>query len=271
MDDKNTAPRIYKTWHNDSTRWEYYTPRNDDVVIATYAKCGTTWTQRIISLLIFQSPEPCHVHEVSPWVDSRLMFSIEQLQTVLNGQQHRRFLKSHIPFDGLPHYDQVRYIHVARDARDTCMSFFNHCSAYTPLAYQGMGQAAGDMGGPAPRCPDDPRIFWRDWMTRGVMPGATDGYPDLSFFDFETTYWQARHADNLLLVHYNDLKADLDGEMRRIADFLSIETPPDLWPQLVEAATFAAMKREGEELLPGMENFFEGGVDRFLFKGSNGR
>lgn len=71
MNAQKYVPRIYKTWLNDSTRWEHYTPRNDDVLIATYAKCGTTWMQRIMSLLIFQSPEPCHVHEVSPWVDSR--------------------------------------------------------------------------------------------------------------------------------------------------------------------------------------------------------
>ena len=48
------------------------------------------------------------------------------------------------------------------------------------------------------------------------------------------TYWRARRTENLLLVHYNALKADLEGEMRRIADFLSIEPPAELWPRLVD-------------------------------------
>ena len=47
-------------------------------------------------------------------------------------QTHRRFLKSHLPFSALPHYETVKYIHVARDGRDAAMSFFNHKSHYTP-------------------------------------------------------------------------------------------------------------------------------------------
>jgi aryl sulfotransferase len=104
-----------------------------------------------------------------------------------------------------------------------------------------------------------------------VQAGETDGYPDLSFFNLEATYWQARDTDNLLLVHYNDLKADLEGEMRRIAAFLSIETPEALWPQLVEAATFETMKRNGAALIPLASKAFEGGSNRFFFKGTNGR
>jgi aryl sulfotransferase len=103
------------------------------------------------------------------------------------------------------------------------------------------------------------------------MPGARDGCPDLSFFDLEATYWRARRTENLLLVHYNDLKADLEGEMRRIAGFLAIEPPAALWPRLVEAATFEAMKRHGETFLVRARDIFEGGADRFFFKGTNGR
>jgi aryl sulfotransferase len=125
--------------------------------------------------------------------------------------------------------------------------------------------------GPAPRETGSLREFWRRWFTRGAQPQWQDGYPDMSFVDFETSYWRERRRENLLLVHYNDLKADRDGEMRRIAAFLGIETPAALWPKLVEAASFEAMKREGATLLGPLAAVFEGGADRFLFKGSNGR
>ena len=59
--------------------------------------------------------------------------------------------------------------------------------------------------------------------------------------------------------------------MRRVAEFLSIEPPRQVWPSLVQAATFEAMKRDGKTLLGLANDFFEGGSDRFLFKGSNGR
>ena len=143
--EKRQQQKNYKTWINDSARWAYYQPRDGDIVIATYPKCGTTWMQQIVSLLIFQSPEPRPIHDLSPWIDCRFMYPIEVMQEIIEGQQHRRFLKSHLPFDGFPYYDQVRYVHVARDGRDACMSFFNHCSAFTPFAYETFDRAAEEM------------------------------------------------------------------------------------------------------------------------------
>ena len=64
------ALREYRTWIMDSRRWSSYRPRSGDVVVATYPKCGTTWTQRIVSLLIFQSPAPVPLSKVSPWLDA---------------------------------------------------------------------------------------------------------------------------------------------------------------------------------------------------------
>jgi hypothetical protein len=184
---------------------------------------------------------------------------------IIDAQTHRRFVKSHLPFDGLPIYDEVRYIHVGRDPRDACMSLFNHWSAMLPFAFDQLDAATAATPalelGPVPRTPDDLRSFWRRWFTRGVLPGMQDGYPDVSFVELETSYWRARRRENLLLVHYNDLKADLDGEMRRIAAFLGIDTPAVLWPRLVEAASFEAMKRDGPILMGG-ERGVQGGSDR---------
>jgi aryl sulfotransferase len=59
--------------------------------------------------------------------------------------------------------------------------------------------------------------------------------------------------------------------MRRIARFLDIEVPEEKWPMLAEAATFAAMKRDTAVLGSEMAIIFEGGADRFLYKGTNGR
>jgi aryl sulfotransferase len=73
------------------------------------------------------------------------------------------------------------------------------------------------------------------------------------------------------MVHYNDLKADLSGEMRRIADFLDIQTPPELWPALVDAARFDSMKRDGAALLPGIGVAFNRGHQTFINRGTNER
>jgi aryl sulfotransferase len=75
----------------------------------------------------------------------------------------------------------------------------------------------------------------------------------------------------MLLVHFNDLKNDRSGEMRRIADFLGIEIPEAQWPALVEAASFEAMKGHADQLIPQAQILWEGGGNSFLNKGTNGR
>ena len=54
----------------DSARWAGYQPRAGDVVIASYPKCGTTWTQRIVGMLLAGGAAPFKIH--GPWFDFRL-------------------------------------------------------------------------------------------------------------------------------------------------------------------------------------------------------
>lgn len=271
----STPPRqVYRSWILDSIRWDSYRPRPGDVVIATYPKCGTTWMQRIVSLLIFQSAEPRPVMELSAWIDRRIGPPLEAVMARMEAQTHRRFLKSHLPLDGLPVFDEVRYIHVARDGRDASTSYHNHCTAFTAAAlaaYDREGLADPAIGRAYPRPPADLATFFHNWLTRGVVPGHEDGWPTLSFFHTVRSYWEERARPNLLLVHYNDLQADLAGEMRRIAAFLAIDVPEALWPELVAAAGFAAMRRDGAVLMGHAASMFEGGAERFLYHGSNGR
>ena len=60
--------------------------------------------------------------------------------------------------------------------------------------------------------------------------------------------WARRGQPNIVLVHYDDLSADLDGEMRRLAARLGITVPPQTWPGLVRAATFGSMRDNAERL-----------------------
>src|SRR6516162_7462544 len=96
----------------------------------------------------------------------------------------------------------------------------------------------------------NPGEFFHRWITRGEVPGHEDGSPSMSFFHFERSWWEARRRSNVLMVHYNDLQADLSSEMERISAFLGISVVPNLWPALVEAASFEVMRRDGEALIP---------------------
>lgn len=261
-----------KGYYCDSARWNAYAPREGDIVIATAPKVGTTWMQQIVSLLVFQSTEPKPLQFISPWLDCCLRDNLDQTLALLETQTHRRYIKSHLPLSALPVHDEVKYIHVARDGRDACLSYMNHNNAYTAAAWSRLDAAAEAdpaLPSPAPRPPRDPRGFFRHWIT----PGGTASAEQMGdgFFELERSFWAERSLPNLLLVHYADLKTDLDGEMRRIAAFLDIPVDETLWPTLVAAAGFEAMKRAGADLMPGAELSFEGGHHTFLNKGTNGR
>ena len=267
--------RTYRNWILDSTRWDRYVPRAGDVLISTSYKSGTTWMQRILSLLVFGSgPLPAGLFDLSPWVDNRFS-PVEELMEKLEHQEHRRFLKSHLPLDALPYFPEVRYIWVVRDTRDVFMSLWNHHSSYTEAAYERF--ASGDpVGGPLPRGPADPREFWRSWMTRASFPWESDGWPYWSHHYHAASFWPYRHLPNLLAVHYNDLLADLEGQMRRVARFLEITVPEADWPARVEAARFQSMREEAirheaEKAQPDAPKIWKDGMASFFFKGINGR
>jgi aryl sulfotransferase len=271
--------RIERTPVMDSRRWDGFSPRDGDIVIATYSKCGTTWTQRIVDLLVFQSPDVRRVDQMSPWLDATIFNPLEDDLATLAAQTHRRFIKSHLPFDALPVWDTVKYIHVGRDGRDARLSWQNHQQGFRPefvarIAAQAMALAAqrGEtLTGPPPALPEDPRGYLLAWLDE--LEAALDGPGGAApaFFGFEATYWRERRRPNLLLTHYDDLKENLAGEMRRIADFLEIETPETLMLSLVEAARFETMKRDGDALLPRLMTAFDRGADRFLNQGRSGR
>ncbi len=200
----------YKTPVSDNSRWEKFVHRPDDIFVCTPAKCGTTWTQTIVNSLLFpdgDSPGP--VMQVSPWLDMT-RYPIEEILDRLDRQTHRRCIKTHTPADGIPWFAECKYIFVGRDGRDAFMSWVNHSEHMSRAEFEGM----------------PPHVELHEmlpgWLDRGGI------------FDHVRTYWEKRGDPNLLLVHFNDLSADLETEMRRIAAFLDIEVPTEKWPALVE-------------------------------------
>lgn len=243
-------------------------------MIATSPKCGTTWMQRIVGLLIFQNDAPIALPQVSPWIDRRFMEAPEATHARIEAQTHRRFLKTHLPLDGIPFHDEVSYIHVARDGRDAASSYHNHLLSLSPALiaeFNRNGLEDPDLRRPVPRPPEDFRDFFQWWLANEALPGEGECAPVLSMFKLVRSYWEARTLPNMLLVHYADLQTDLEGEMRRIAAFLRIEVPEATWPKLVRAAGFEEMKRAGGQLMPQMSRGMIGGTDSFFFKGTNGR
>jgi hypothetical protein len=95
--------------------------------------------------------------------------------------------------------------------------------------------------------------------------------PFWSHFRHCATFWKFRHLPNVHFLHYGDLKADLEGEMRRLAGTLGIDVPEDKWPALVEAATFKSMKSNAENTAPDAHNRTWVNTSDFFHKGTSGQ
>jgi aryl sulfotransferase len=271
MADRPQRERVYQNHHLDSTRWDQLIHRPGDVVISTSYKAGTTWMQNILANLVFWDGEiPGPVMEVSPWIGMRVR-PLEPQLAMLDAQTHTRFLKSHLPLDGLPYREDVKYIVVGRDARDVFMSLWNHYGNYTPMMQGLLNETPGRVGPPLPVCPDDIHWLWRQWIQLGWFEWESDGWPFWSHLHHCKTWWEWRELPNILMVHYNDMKTDLEGEMRRVAAYLEIEPADDAWPRLVEACTFGSMKERAKKIIANAEVGFVGGTDTFFYKGTNQR
>ena len=266
MSDKLTWPAKTRELHNhhfDSTIWNDFQFRDDDIIIATYAKSGTTWMQQIIAQLLFNGDPDLAVAEISPWLDLRVPPKEVKLPYV-EAQTHRRFLKTHLPVDALVFSRQARYLYIGRDGRDVVWSLYNHHANANQLWYDALNETPGRVGPPIERPPEDIREYWRDWLAR-------DGYPFWSFWDNVRTWWQIRDLPNVRLVHFSELKRDLPGTMRQIAEFLQIAINESRWSAILEHCSFEWMKKNATKSVPLGGLFWDAGAGVFINKGINGR
>ena len=249
--------------HFDSTVWNDLAFRDDDIVIATYGKSGTTWTQQIVGQLIFGGDPELAVAELSPWLGLRVPPKEIKLPLV-EAQTHRRFLKTHLPVDALRFSPRAKYIYVARDARDVVWSLYNHHANANQLWYDALNKTPGLVGPPIEPPTGDIRQYWHEWLAR-------DGHPFWPFWDNVRSWWRIRELPNVLLLHFAALKRDLPGEVRRIAAFLDIAVDPSREHAILEYCSFDWMKKNAAKAAPLGGAFWDAGADTFMNKGTNGR
>src|SRR5215211_2925042 len=272
----------YQPPGEDSGRWLGFHFRAGDIVISTPRKSGTTWMQMICALLIFQTPDlPDPLWRLSPWLDSPAA-PPERVYAQLDAQRHRRFIKTHTPLSGIPSDPRVTYIVTARHPLDAFVSLYHQNQmAGPPLVPPPPGQPgfAGHPGPlppaappwpPGPRWPPGPpgppprppagaqaQEVSREKLHQALVewiasdddpPGYSESLPGT--MRHLSNAWTRRGEPNVLLVHYDDLLADLEGQMRWLARRLGIAVAEQSWPILTEAATFERMRDRKDVLVP---------------------
>jgi aryl sulfotransferase len=260
----------------DSNRWQRFSARAGDIVISTPGKTGTTWMQMICALLIFQRTTfDRSLDLISPWLDMQTR-DIGDVIADLEAQQHRRFIKTHTPLDGLRYEARVTYICVGRDPRDVAISwahFQDNINLQALFAARERAVGNEDLAEmysewePAPTDPLERFWHWVDASAEGEVAHVSLA----STMHHFATFWEMREQPNVVLVHYADLRRDLAGEMRRIAQRLEIDLDEDRLPALVGAAGFDRMRERADEVVPDSTQSLWKSNRAFFHSGRNGQ
>lgn len=253
MSDPMSDRVSYHGFISSSDRWEGFALRDDDIVITTPSKSGTTWMQTLLALLLFDGVPDEPVYELSPWLDMNVR-TVEEAHAMLAAQTHRRFIKTHTPLDGLPWDDRVTYLTIGRDPRDMFVSMLHHMENLDRERAMALRVAAvGDddleevmaQGVDS----DDPRDHVHAFLEsdRGRNSASTRLAHVMHHLRLA---WERRHLPNVHLFHYADLKADLPGQVDRLAGVLGIDCSPERARELARLASLEAMRGRAEDTTP---------------------
>lgn len=268
----------YRTLISDNSRWDSFDFHDGDIVISTAPKCGTTWMQMLCALLVFQVARfDRPLTDISPWLDMQTS-DLQTVVALLDAQQHRRFVKTHTPLDGLPFDDRVTYVVVGRDPRDVALSMDHHWRNIDFGAVLRAREAAvglDDLGEHVPHAssvprPEDRQLVFRHWVDDPTPIGQVASSLQ-STLHHAGTFWREQGRDNVVLFHYSDLQSDLVGEMQRLASVLGIDVSERRLGELARAATFDAMKSRAEELAPDVTNAIWLDTQNFFHRGESGQ
>ena len=250
--------RTYRGPITDTRRWDEFRSRPDDVFICTPAKCGTTWTQAICAALIFGRPDHGrHSGQVSPWVDANFT-PVEECLAEVDAQEHRRYLKTHTPFDGVPYRAECTYLVVLRDPRDAFLSGQDHRAN---LVDRDLAQSTFPGG-------DDAFVTW---LATDHDPEAWDFWTLDTKVHFFRSYWEYRQLPNLHFFHYSDMARDRHGAVARVADAIGVQYDDAEIAAFAEGTSFEAMKERAEQFAPEAGRGFWHADAQFFSRASLGR
>lgn len=224
--------------------WPKIRRRDDDIVIATYAKFGHLRMQMIIHELVTAAAggqDKC-----LPWVELSHQKSKERIDA-LNAFEGRRILRTHFPAD-MMYNDSGKYVFIGREPRDLVFNAFQFLGRTSDDWYNHFGQYGEPLNQPSQNF----QSFWEDWMNN-------DGQPLWPYFKHLQSWWEKRNEANVLLVHFLDFKENMEKELRRISDFLGLQICSESWPDILEVCEYSRVSKACLEEATMDSPFWNGG------------
>jgi hypothetical protein len=227
-----------------------YKPLDTDVFVSTYPKCGTTWVQHLVYVILHSGeaiPRDQTLTKVFPHLEE---VGAEFIQTTFTNDDKPRIVKTHLPFATTPWNPKAKYIFVARNPKDCLVSFYFHTQGF-PKHYD---FAEGTL-----------ETYFDLFLAGKVDFG--------SYFDHLNSWMSAaqEHPDSILILTYENLKADTRLYVLQVARFLGptyeallLQDEERILHKVLEHSSFQAMEKEQQrwssQRPPGATNFVRKGI-----------
>ena len=196
----------------------------------------------------------CRSRDISPWLDLRVM----PPEAMKLAARPRPTAGSSRPTCRWTRWCSRRRPSTSTSAA-TAATCCGACTTTTPTPtpewYELLNDTPGRVGPPIGPPDPDIRRYFRTWLEQRRLSVLVVLGEHRHLVGGRAT------CPNVKLVHFTDLKADLAGEMRAIADFLEIDIAEARWPTIVEHCTFDYMKAHADRYAPLGGMPWEGGGD----------
>lgn len=209
------------------SEFEGYEPTGHDVLVCSYFKSGTNWTMQMVTQIARRgSAEFDHIHDLVPWIELPARFRyavpVTDERAWRESPTGLRAVKTHLPFAKLTYTDKAHYVWVVRDPKDVFVSGYRFVKSVM------MGPMMPSVG---------------HWLDMFLSDGAYLG----SWAEHLDGGWRRRHEDNVLFLTYEEMKADLDGTVARIAGFMGVDLTADELERATERSSFSWMREHSSQ------------------------
>ncbi|MCP4350548.1 MAG: sulfotransferase domain-containing protein [Desulfobacterales bacterium] len=225
-----------------------YQPTHHDVFAATYTKSGTNWAIQIAQQIAhLGEAEFNHIHQVVPWPDWPFPLSIPLSDTTSQDTSPtgKRIIKTHLETEYVPYSKEAVYLVVIRDPKEVIVSHY-YFSMGIPNLFR--------------------KIHPDDWLEMCLSPKFRGSF----WAEHTAGFWEWRDRPNVLVLMFSEMKADLPGAIRRIAELMDVSLTEDQFNKVLERSGFQYMKRHESQFSPLASLMMKGDNIKMIRSGKAG-